>query len=84
MNANMPRVLFFRVLLIGISFFLSGVGISRAAELSNTAVIKQAEQAKWIAEGQGKRVVYVIFDPNCPYCHKVFVDSQSYLKHYQE
>ncbi|WP_455380054.1 thiol:disulfide interchange protein DsbG [Acidihalobacter prosperus] len=83
MNANTPRVLFFRALLIGICLFLGGIGISRAAEISNTAVVKEAGQTSWIAEGQGKHVVYVIFDPNCPYCHKVFDDSQSYLKHYQ-
>lgn len=83
MNGNVLRVIFARFLLIAVCLFMGGIGISQAAELSNTAVIKEAGQARWIAEGQGKYVVYVIFDPNCPYCHKVFVDSQSYLKHYQ-
>lgn len=36
------------------------------------ALWQQAEQASWIAEGSGDRVVYVIFDPSCPYCHQLW------------
>ena len=28
--------------------------------------------ASWIQDGNGAKIVYVFFDPNCPYCHKVY------------
>lgn len=32
----------------------------------------RAEKQKWVAEGSGPRVIYVLFDPNCPYCHRLW------------
>jgi len=26
----------------------------------------------WIRQGNGDRIVYMFFDPNCPYCHTVY------------
>lgn len=68
-------------LVLGIWFALSG--LSQAATQSRPELLRDAAKAHWIAEGHGNRVVYVIFDPNCPYCHLVYVDSQAYLKKYQ-
>jgi thiol:disulfide interchange protein DsbG len=31
-------------------------------------------QASWVRDGQSTHVIYVFFDPNCPFCHKVYVD----------
>jgi len=31
-------------------------------------------KSQWIAQGNGARILYVIFDPNCPYCH-VLIDQ---------
>lgn len=28
--------------------------------------------ASWIKDGNGNQIVYMFFDPNCPYCHEVF------------
>lgn len=42
----------------------------------SAALLKAADKASWIAEGQGKRVVYIIFDPNCPYCHKLYEEMR--------
>lgn len=36
------------------------------------SMLTDIEQATWIRDGQSSRVMYVFFDPNCPYCHKVF------------
>ena len=36
------------------------------------AVWSQIHQATWIAEGRGTRVLYIFFDPNCPYCHQLY------------
>ncbi|HHM6453940.1 TPA: thiol:disulfide interchange protein DsbG [Pseudomonas aeruginosa] len=33
---------------------------------------KQAEQLKWLAEGDADRVMYAFFDPNCAYCHELW------------
>lgn len=55
---------------------------ARAGSASH-ALLAHAGSAHWIAEGHGKRVVYVIFDPNCPYCHVVYEESQAHLNKYQ-
>lgn len=28
--------------------------------------------SSWIKDGNGSKIVYLFFDPNCPYCHHVF------------
>lgn len=28
--------------------------------------------ASWIKDGTGDQIVYMFFDPNCPYCHRVY------------
>ncbi|HKJ10323.1 MAG TPA: thioredoxin fold domain-containing protein [Gammaproteobacteria bacterium] len=53
------------------------------ADTASHALLARAASAHWIAEGHGKRVVYVIFDPNCPYCHVVYQESQAHLNKYQ-
>lgn len=35
-------------------------------------ILKQADKLTWIAEGGGKRAVYIFFDPNCPFCHHLY------------
>lgn len=32
----------------------------------------RAEKLNWIPEGTGKKAIYVLFDPNCPYCHRLW------------
>ncbi|WP_031406291.1 thioredoxin fold domain-containing protein [Thiomonas sp. FB-Cd] len=36
------------------------------------AVWSQIHEATWIGEGRGTRVLYIFFDPNCPYCHQLY------------
>ena len=56
----------------------------RAATLSklDPALWKQLGKATWIAEGstKPKRIVYIFTDTDCPYCHKLWVETQPYLK----
>lgn len=40
----------------------------RAAE----AMLANITQATWIRDGKSTHVIYVFFDPNCPYCHQVY------------
>ena len=42
-------------------------------------VLAQIGQATWIAEGHGKRAIYIFFDPNCPYCHKLYGKLRPYV-----
>ncbi len=34
------------------------------------------DQSHWIEQGKGPRILYVIFDPNCPYCHVLIEQLQ--------
>jgi len=35
-------------------------------------LLDNIDQATWVAEGKGEHVIYIFFDPNCPYCHKLY------------
>jgi len=43
-----------------------------ARQRSVTSMLADIQQATWIRDGKSAHVIYVFFDPNCPYCHKVF------------
>ena len=45
------------------------------------AVWGQVEKSHWIADGSGKapRIVYVLTDPNCPYCNKLWSDARPWV-----
>ncbi len=47
---------------------------SGAAQTADQArgVLAQIGRATFIAEGRGSRLVYIFFDPNCPYCHQLY------------
>ena len=36
------------------------------------SMLADIQQATWIRDGKSAHVIYVFFDPNCPYCHKVY------------
>lgn len=44
------------------------------------SMLKDINQATWIAEGKGPHVAYVFFDPNCPYCHKLYEETRGWIK----
>jgi thiol:disulfide interchange protein DsbG len=65
------------------AFLLITAGNLTAAAAENPAKIEarqkvaesmlaDIQQATWIRDGKSAHVMYVFFDPNCPYCHKVF------------
>jgi thiol:disulfide interchange protein DsbG len=35
-------------------------------------VLADVAKATFIAEGKGKRPIYIFFDPNCPFCHQLY------------
>ncbi len=57
----------------------SGRSASPMQQLAGT-ILADIGQATWVAEGKGPHVVYVFFDPNCPYCHKLFEDARPWVK----
>ncbi len=42
-------------------------------------VLAQMGKATWIAEGRGKRVLNIFFDPNCPYCHQLYGKLRAFV-----
>ena len=48
--------------------------LARAAQSTGQAdaVWSQMHESTWIGEGRGTRVLYIFFDPNCPYCHQLY------------
>jgi len=47
---------------------LKGEALQRAAE----SMWRDLDQATWIRDGRSRQVLYVFFDPNCPYCQRVY------------
>lgn len=47
---------------------------SQAADPRAVAARMMADMpdSTWIRQGNGDRIVYMFFDPNCPYCHHVY------------
>ncbi len=86
------------LLLAGLILFANIVGIGQAlANNPSFAVplnegpdqtvingmLAAASHTAWIGEGRGNPIVYVFFDPNCPYCHKLFLATRFMVKHGQ-
>lgn len=55
-----------------------------AADGYMTSVAKKMlsgiDRATWVQEGKNQHVVYIFFDPNCPYCHKLYTDTRNWIK----
>jgi thiol:disulfide interchange protein DsbG len=69
------------ILVLLLAFFTAAPAASAAQtdavtvpQNRQTAVRLMADLAgaSWIKDGNGDQIVYMFFDPNCPYCHKVF------------
>lgn len=46
------------------------------------SVLEAAPQTAWVAQGLGRRIIYIFFDPNCPYCHRLYTDLRPLIKPY--
>ena len=52
----------------------------RAATLTPADhLLDHIEQATYVAEGQRPRLLYIFFDPNCPYCHSLYQNLRPWL-----
>jgi len=46
--------------------------MAEARQKAAASILADIKQATWIRDGKSAHVIYVFFDPNCPYCHKVY------------
>lgn len=71
------------VILVSTLLLITACGESRGADTrplpSNDAVLAASPEATWIAEGQGRRIVYVFFDPNCPSCQLLYKNLRTFI-----
>ena len=76
-----PITVLTRTLAVALAVLLSIAATANAAPLSSRvdAVLADAPKATWIAEGQGARVVYIFFDPNCPSCQLLYKNLRSFI-----
>ena len=45
---------------------------AEARQKAAASMLADIGQATWIRDGKSAHVLYVFFDPNCPFCHKVY------------
>ena len=51
-----------------------------ARQQAAASMLRDIQQATWIRDGKSAHVIYVFFDPNCPYCHRVYEDLRPAVK----
>jgi len=44
------------------------------------SMLKDIRQTTWITEGKGPHLIYIFFDPNCPFCHKLYLNTREWIK----
>lgn len=76
-----PITMLVRTLAVAFAILLYTAVTADAAPPSFRAdtVLAGAPKAIWIAEGQGRRLVYIFFDPNCPSCQILYKNLRSFL-----
>jgi thiol:disulfide interchange protein DsbG len=67
------------VLWIGFALPLLAWAADRAQPAA-AALLQDIHRATWIAEGKGPHIAYVFFDPDCPYCHKLYAETRHWVK----
>lgn len=43
-----------------------------ARQQAAASMLKEIKQATWVRDGKSTHVIYVFFDPNCPFCQRVY------------
>lgn len=61
----------FRFGLLLLAWLLGGPALAATPGAADR-LLAQMGQATSIAQGKGSRVVWIFFDPNCPYCHRLY------------
>ena len=73
MNLRSSTTAFLIALAIGLSGPASAATPASPGKRATPALmLADIQQAIWIRDGKSAHVLYVFFDPNCPYCHKIY------------
>jgi len=63
-----------------VAFVVLIVGTANATNLffrpNAEKLYTELAHATWVANGHGPKILYFIFDPNCPYCHMLFEELE--------
>lgn len=43
-------------------------------------ILQRLSHAHWFTQGNGPHIIYLFFDPNCPYCHLLINELQPLIK----
>lgn len=65
--------------LLGIALLAMTTWVRAAALTPADQLLNHIQQATYVAEGDGPRVLYVFFDPNCPYCHALYQNLRPWV-----
>lgn len=82
----MQRILYrgccFLLMLISLNLAVSLPAVAADGYMASVAkkMLAGIDKATWIQEGKNQHVVYIFFDPNCPYCHKLYQDTRDWVK----
>ena len=55
------------------------LGAETRSRSSNDTLLAALPEATWIADGQGRRSVYIFFDPNCPSCQLLYRNLRTFV-----
>jgi len=70
------------VTLTGLSLTLSTSVVAAEASPVSAAekTLSNIHLTTSVKEGKSTHVVYIFFDPNCPYCHRLYVNTRDWVK----
>jgi len=60
--------------------FAADNGRTAAMERLAGSMLNDIDHTTWISEGKGKHIIYIFFDPNCPFCHRLYVNTRTWVK----
>lgn len=64
---------------LGIALLTGTVWARAAAQTPADHLLARIQQATYVAEGDGQRLMYIFFDPNCPYCHRLYQSLRPWI-----
>lgn len=62
------------------SFNANAANSNNRMEKIAGSMLKDIGQASWVKEGKGPKIIYIFFDPNCPYCHRLYENTRAWVK----
>ena len=77
LRATLPAIAAAGTGLLGFTSLAPRAAAQDASNPVAEKVLGEMGKAVTIDEGRGKRVLYIFFDANCPYCHLVYTELRS-------